>query len=52
MLLDHLFKPTGAIQLVIIRKQGKLSHIARPLTHPVDNDTSDKPFFPINKERE
>lgn len=51
MLLDHLFPPADPTEMVIIRKDGKLQHIARPVIQQTDNDQSDKPFFPISKDR-
>jgi hypothetical protein len=51
MLLDHIFKPTGPIEMTIIRKDGKITHVARQLAQTTDNDQSDKPLFPISKDR-
>jgi hypothetical protein len=51
MLLDHMFKTPGPQEIVIIRKDGKLKHVTRPLPQTVDNDESDKPLFPISKDR-
>ena len=36
MLLDHIFTPTGPIEMTIIRKDGKIMHVARPLPQTTD----------------
>jgi len=51
MLLDHIFKPAEPIQIVIVRKNGNISHTARPVSTTTDNDQSKKPMFPISKDR-
>jgi hypothetical protein len=51
MLLDHIFTPAGPIEMTIVRKDGKIVHVARQLPQTTDNDQSDKPLFPISKDR-
>jgi hypothetical protein len=51
MLLDHLFKSNIPTEMAILRKDGKLIHVARELMQTTDNDQSEKPLFPISKDR-
>jgi hypothetical protein len=46
-----MFRPAGPQEIVIIRKDGQLKHEVRPLPQTTDNDQSDKPLFPISKDR-
>jgi len=51
MLLDQLFEKSEPKQIVIVRKNGKLSHEARPVHPRPDLPQQSKPLFPISKER-
>jgi len=51
MLLNQIFKQTGPTEIVIVRKDGNLLYQTRPLSQETDNDQSDKPMFPISKDR-
>ena len=51
MLLDQIFKKSIPQMIVIVRKDGVLKHSVQDAPAPVHNDISQKPLFPINKER-
>jgi hypothetical protein len=51
MLLDQIFAPERPTELVIIRKNGEISHKTRPARQEVEHDRAEKPLFPISKER-
>ena len=51
MLLDQIFQPDSPKEIVFVRKDGKLSQIARKIVAKPTHDSSDKPLFPISKER-
>jgi hypothetical protein len=51
MLLDQLFAKSTPKQIVIVRKDGVLSHKAAPIHKDPEYDQRAKPLFPISKER-
>ena len=51
MLLDNIFPAGEPKQLIIVRKNGKLRHVTRPLVSTTEHDQADKPLFPISKDR-
>lgn len=51
MLLDQIFAPETPTELVIIRKDGKISHKTRSIRQEPEHDHAEKPLFPISKER-
>jgi hypothetical protein len=51
MLLDQIFGKTLPKEIVIVRKDGVLKHEARDIQPAIDHDSSQKPLFPISKER-
>ena len=52
MLLDQLFDNIPETEMVIIRKNGVLKHISRPVpkTQTPDNVTEPTPLFPAYKD--
>jgi len=51
MLLDQIFGKVLPKEIIIVRKDGVLKHEAREIQPTVGHDASQKPLFPISKER-
>lgn len=52
MLLDQVFDKFENVKVVFVRKNGKLKKVRRSVPDEVEVlDKTDKPLFPISKER-